>query len=118
MGPERPGLRPGGIWNKTCIFCHNTIPYFSDIQGAIADAKIGPYQGEVVDALLPAALRARYRISDDAAFVRAANDELAHLGARPTSAATAATAAADLLRATRARFDASSLMELGIGCES
>jgi predicted CXXCH cytochrome family protein len=118
MGPERPGLRPGGIWNKTCIFCHNTIPYFSDIQGAIADARIGPYQGEVVDPLLPAERRARYRMSDEPAFVRAVNDELARLGARATTATTATAAAADLVRATRARFNAASLIELGIGCES
>ena len=54
MGPERPGLRPGGVWSKTCIFCHNTIPYFDDLLGALSDPKIGPYQGEVVDPLLAA----------------------------------------------------------------
>ena len=26
MVGERPGLRAGGVWNQTCIFCHNTIP--------------------------------------------------------------------------------------------
>jgi hypothetical protein len=118
LGPERPGLRPGGIWNKTCIFCHNTVPYFSDLLGAIADARVGPYQGEVVDPLLPAERRARYVVSDERAFIRAADDELRRLGARPTSATSASGAAGDLLRATRARFDASRLLEVGIGCES
>jgi predicted CXXCH cytochrome family protein len=118
MGPERPGLRPGGIWSKTCIFCHNTIPYFSDLQGAIADARIGPYQGEVVDPLVPPNQRASYEVKDPVAYVAAVNDELAFLRARPSAATAAAAAAADLIRATRSSFDASSLVELGIGCES
>jgi len=42
MGPERPGLRPGGVWNRTCIFCHNTVPYFDDLLGALADPTLGP----------------------------------------------------------------------------
>ncbi len=58
MGPERPGLRPGGVWSRTCIFCHNTVPYFDDMLGALADPRVGPYQGEVVDPLLPSARRA------------------------------------------------------------
>ena len=51
---ERPGLRAGGVWNQTCVFCHNTVPYFDDIWGALASARARPaYQGEVVDRLLP-----------------------------------------------------------------
>ncbi|MGZ3438527.1 MAG: cytochrome c3 family protein [Polyangia bacterium] len=113
MGPERPGLRPGGVWSKTCIFCHNTIPYFDDLLGALSDPKIGPYQGEVVDPLLPAARRARYEITDAEALHRAVGDELRVLGAR-----AGGQEPADLLRATRARFDGSRLVEVGIGCES
>jgi hypothetical protein len=114
MGPERPGLRPGGVWNKTCIFCHNTIPYFDDVLGALSDAKIGPYQGEVVDALLPVERRARWEVTDAAALERAVGDELRVLGAH----ATAHAGAGDLLRNVRARFDGSHLVEVGIGCES
>jgi len=113
MGPERPGLRPGGVWNRTCIFCHNTIPYFDDLLGALSDPKIGPYQGEVVDPLLPAARRARFAVTDAAALHRAVADEERVLGAR-----TPGQDAGDLLRAIRGRFDGSHLVEVGIGCES
>jgi predicted CXXCH cytochrome family protein len=112
MGAERPGLRPGGAWSKTCIFCHNTVPYFDDVLGALADAKVGPYQGEVVDPLLPPARRARYEVTDAAALERAVADEARVLGAK------SATTPADLIRATRARFTGANLVEVGIGCES
>ncbi|MDB4970943.1 MAG: hypothetical protein JWN44_6632 [Myxococcales bacterium] len=113
MGAERPGLRPGGVWNRTCIFCHNTIPYFDDVLGALSDPKVGPYQGEVVDALLPAARRARWEITDAGAMRAAVADELHVLGA-----GAASKEPADLLKATRAKFDAAHVVELGIGCES
>ena len=32
---ERPGMRAGGVWNETCIFCHNTTPYFDSIWGEL-----------------------------------------------------------------------------------
>jgi predicted CXXCH cytochrome family protein len=32
---ERPGLHAGGVWNQTCVFCHNTVPYFDDVWGAL-----------------------------------------------------------------------------------
>ncbi|HEX4459390.1 MAG TPA: hypothetical protein VIA18_15530, partial [Polyangia bacterium] len=115
LGPERPGLRPGGVWNKTCIFCHNTIPYFDDILGAISDTRLGPYQGEVVDPLLPAARRATWKVTDPAALSSAVADEMGVLGARPQPANAGAGA---LLQAVRARFGAGQLIELGIGCES
>ncbi len=113
MGPERPGLRPGGVWNRTCIFCHNTIPYFDDMLGALSDPKLGPYQGEVVDPLLPPARRARFAVTDAAGLHRAVADELRVLGAR-----TSGQEAGDLLRATRGKFDGDKLVEVGIGCES
>lgn len=113
MGPERPGLRPGGVWNRTCIFCHNTIPYFDDLLGALSDPKLGPYQGEVVDPLLPPERRARFEVTDANALHAAVGDEERVLGAR-----TPGKEAGDLLRVTRARFDGSHLIEVGIGCES
>lgn len=114
MSPERPGLRPGGVWNKSCIFCHNTVPYFDDVLGALADPKLGPYQGEVVDALLPVERRARWDITDENALERAVAGELRVLGGRATPHA----GAGELLRNVRARFDGSHLLEVGIGCES
>ncbi|HEX6838402.1 MAG TPA: cytochrome c3 family protein [Polyangia bacterium] len=113
MGPERPGLRPGGVWNRTCIFCHNTIPYFDDMLGAISDPKLGPYQGEVVDPLLPPERRARFEITDANALHAAVADEERVLGAH-----TPMKEAGDLLRAIRAKFDGGKLVEVGIGCES
>ena len=62
MSPERPGLRPGAVWNKTCIFCHNTVPYLSTVLGALAGPGTPPYQGEVVDPLLPAERRQDFAI--------------------------------------------------------
>jgi predicted CXXCH cytochrome family protein len=32
---ERPGLHAGGVWTETCVFCHNTVPYFDDVWGAL-----------------------------------------------------------------------------------
>jgi hypothetical protein len=33
MTHERPGLHAGGVWNQTCIFCHNTVPWFDTLAG-------------------------------------------------------------------------------------
>ena len=33
---ERPGLRAGGVWSETCVFCHNTVPYFDALWGELA----------------------------------------------------------------------------------
>ena len=89
------------------------MPYFDDLLGALSDPKIGPYQGEVVDPLLPPERRARFAVTDAAGLHRAVADELHVLGAR-----TSGQEASDLLRATRARFDGEKLVEVGIGCES
>jgi len=116
MVRERPGIRPGGAWAQTCIFCHNTVPFFSTIFGALAGPGSKPYQGEVVDALLPPERRWSFEITDEAALARALDAELAllHGGAakpdeRPIEHA---------VKITRARFNESHLLEVGIGCES
>jgi predicted CXXCH cytochrome family protein len=114
MGPERPGLRPGGVWNKTCIFCHNTIPYLSDILGALSSPPAGAYQGEVVDPLLPPERRNRFVVTDTAALERALGDEIRFL----RSTAPPHPSAQDAVRATRGSFAAAHVVELGIGCES
>src|SRR5438105_1681463 len=53
MVAERPGLRAGGVWNQTCVFCHNTTPYFDATWGELHGPGAPAYQGEVVDRLLP-----------------------------------------------------------------
>ena len=50
---ERPGLRAGGVWSETCVFCHNTVPYFDALWGELAGPGAPGYQGAVVDRLLP-----------------------------------------------------------------
>jgi predicted CXXCH cytochrome family protein len=112
MSPERPGLKPGGPWQKTCIFCHNTVPYLSSILGELAGSATPPYQGEVVDRLLPPSRRWSFQITDARGLEKALAVELERLGAAgdPTPR--------HLVDVTRARFDGRRLVEVGIGCES
>jgi predicted CXXCH cytochrome family protein len=130
MSRERPGVAAGPVWNRTCIFCHNTEPYLSDMLGAFVDRGEGArsnrraaYQGELVDPLLPAALRTSVAIDDASHLDDALEDEVEHLtGARPsgcTPPADCTTALAwQTLQATRERFTARDLIEVGIGCEA
>lgn len=110
--PERPGLKAGPVWSKTCIFCHNTPPWLSTSLGPLAGRGAGPYQGQVVDGWLPEARRQRVGVSDAHALEAAFAAELERLGA------TGAPTARGLLEATRRRFDARHLVEVGIGCEA
>lgn len=111
MVKERDGLKAGAVWNQTCIFCHNTVPYLSTALGALANA--GGYQGTFVDRLLPPPMRATYAVTDPAAMERALRDELTRIGA--TSGEPTLRGA---ISATRAHFRAEHLVEIGIGCES
>ncbi len=110
MVRERDGLKAGPVWNQTCIFCHNTVPYVSTVLGALAGT--GGYQGEVLDPLLPASMRATYRVKSAPAMNRLLAEEIGRLGgdASPTFRGAIST--------TRARFRAGQLVEVGIGCES
>ena len=111
MVTEREGLRAGGVWNKTCLFCHNTNPYFDSLFNALAPGT-PPYQGEVVDPLLPPERRLTYQITDAAALSRALDAEMKHLEA------PAVKSVADAIKATRSYFKGKHLAEVGIGCES
>jgi predicted CXXCH cytochrome family protein len=84
--------------------------------GALAPPSVGPYQGEVVDPLLPPARRLHVEVTDAAALERALGDEVALLRGR--GHAPEHPSAADALRATRAAFTAAQTLEIGIGCES
>lgn len=120
MDSERPSLRASGEWRKRCIFCHNTEPYLDVMLGALSTSK--PYQGAVVDSLLPAAKRATFTVTDFDKFRDAAYDEIRRLNVNDGVAiARAADVPATVERATtsiRARFDARNLLEIGIGCEA
>jgi predicted CXXCH cytochrome family protein len=113
MVKERPGLRAGPVWNQTCIFCHNTVPYLSTVLGALAGSEARPYQGVVVDRLLPPSERAEYVVTDEGGLRDALAAELTRLGARD-----ARPTPAGVISATRSRFGREHLVEVGIGCES
>lgn len=111
MTPERPGLKPGAVWAKTCIFCHNTKPHLDDILGTLVGPGARPFQGIVVDPLLPPERRFTFEVTDPAGLSRALREETRRLGAEVASAAQA-------VEVVRARFDAGDLVEIGIGCEA
>ena len=122
---ERPGLHAGGVWNQTCVFCHNTVPYFDDVWGALyeqAGTRRAPgYQGEVVDKLLPPDRRFRFEV---AAAARGAGRRGRRRGdgRRRNAGGRRARAPAEALKRgiheLRARFAARHFVEVGIGCEA
>jgi predicted CXXCH cytochrome family protein len=119
MVHERTGLRAGPAWAQSCIFCHNTVPEIDRLLGPIAGARAPAYQGEQVDLWLPESARAQVRVHDASVFAEALATEMARLGATPASeTGTPARLARQAIPIVRARFDAGSLVELGIGCEA
>jgi predicted CXXCH cytochrome family protein len=125
---ERPGLRAGGVWNQTCVFCHNTVPYFATTWGDLHGPGAPGYQGEVVDRLLPRDRRWTFEVTDAAAFGHALADELSAIGAVDEAAAARTAdvattegrraALAPGMRALRTRLRPEHFVELGVGCES
>lgn len=131
MVGERPGLRAGGVWNQTCVFCHNTNPYFDSTWGEVYGPGAPGYQGEVVDRLLPPARRFSFEITDEVALARALEGELAALGQKPPrgvdddpprGAGIGVEARRALLGASmhamRRDLTPAHFVEIGIGCES
>jgi predicted CXXCH cytochrome family protein len=113
MVKERPGLHAGPVWNQTCIFCHNTPTYLSTVLGALAGPSAKPYQGEVVDPLLPRERRAEWSVTDAAGLSSALETELARIGVKRSH-----PTALQAIAATRSSFRREHLVELGIGCEA
>jgi hypothetical protein len=64
MVGERPGLRAGGVWNQTCIACHNTLPQFENYWSAAHGPGAPPHQSVLVDRLLPAERQLPVAITD------------------------------------------------------
>jgi predicted CXXCH cytochrome family protein len=117
--PERPGLRVGPIWARTCIGCHNTLPQLAMLYDELLGPGAPSYQGSISDKLLPEARRWRPVVSDSDRLRAELSEEVAYLtGVSPS----ARSELADLLRfaveATRQRLDAETLIEVGIGCEA
>ena len=119
MAHERPGLRAGAVWNQTCIFCHNTTPWFDTMWGALSGPSSPAYQGIVVDRLLPSSRQLGYHVTNDRAFRAAIAGEEAVVGVsnpRPQHDNQAAARAG--IRAFARSFEGQHLVEEGIGCEA
>src|SRR4051794_28039477 len=80
---ERPGLRAGGVWSETCVFCHNTVPYFDALWGELAGPGAPTYQGTGVARLLPRERRWRYDVDGAAPLRSAVGAEVAAVGGTP-----------------------------------
>jgi predicted CXXCH cytochrome family protein len=131
MVGERPGLRAGGVWNQTCVFCHNTTPYFDSTWGELFGPGAPGYQGTVVDRLLPVARRWSFEVTDGAGLVGALRGEIERVGgaapaAPPSEDADGAAASPEArrrllnagMRTLRQRLTPEHFVEIGIGCES
>ncbi len=116
MVKARDHLAAGPIWNRTCPFCHNTVPLLSTLLASLAGPRPPHYQGEMVDALLPDDRRASYRVTDPAALDRALAREVARLD-RPLEG-SGPSAVRSAIEATRDGFTGAKLIEVGIGCEA
>ena len=117
---ERPGLHAGGVWTETCVFCHNTVPYFDDIWGALYGRGAPGYQGEVVDKLLPPERRFRFEIAGGGAqaLSDAVDAEVTAVGGTPDPGARPPETLKRGIHELRARFAARHFVEVGIGCEA
>jgi hypothetical protein len=114
MVQERPGLRTSAVWNKSCLLCHNTSPYLVTLLGAMAGPAAPAYQGEIVDAALPADRRWSVDVTDEGAMRRAVREEI---GDVPDSGSRRAFLHRAIAR-TRAELGQDRLVEIGIGCEA
>jgi predicted CXXCH cytochrome family protein len=116
---ERPGLHAGGVWSETCVFCHNTVPYFDDVWGALYGRGAPGYQGEVVDRLLPPERRFLLEpaAGGEGALDAAVAREVTAVGGTPAAGDTREQLKRGI-HELRARFDARHFVEVGIGCEA
>ncbi|MFW5920254.1 MAG: cytochrome c3 family protein, partial [Polyangiales bacterium] len=115
--PERPGMKAGPEWNRTCIFCHNTVPYLSLVLDDLGDHDVG-YQGSTTSNLLPEDRRLRYEVRDPDGLSSALVDEIERLGGEARRWRSADFLLRQATYATKDRFRGRHLVELGIGCES
>ncbi len=117
--PERPGLRAGPVWSKTCLGCHNTLPYLLTIYDDLLGPRREPYQGSVSDDLLPPSRLWSFKVEDAAGLDSALADEITFLGGERSGDRVPLNGLLlDALRTTRRRLRTPQLIEVGIGCES
>jgi predicted CXXCH cytochrome family protein len=117
---ERPGLHAGGVWNQTCVFCHNTTPYFDSTWGALYGRGAPAYQGEMVDRLLPPERRFRVEVAGDGerALTGEIDAEVKAVGGSPAAGADRQSALRQGIHELRTHFAARHFVEVGIGCEA
>ena len=116
MNRERPRLQAGPVWAKTCLFCHNTVPYLATVYDDLYGPGAETYQGSVTDRLFPPERQWHVQPADQGALSAALSADIRALqGAVP---GTLQGKLMEAIRATRNRFDAGHLLEVGIGCET
>ena len=104
--PGRCGIRPASSATTPSRSSRRCL-------GALAGPAAKPYQGEVVDPLLPRERRAEWIVTDPAGLSSALETELARLGVKRSHPTPL-----QAISATRGAFRREHLVELGIGCES
>jgi predicted CXXCH cytochrome family protein len=117
MVPERSGLEAGLVWQRACIFCHNTTSGLSILYDDLYGDGAPSYQGSASNEL-PPEKAFHYEVTDTGRLRAALAGELGALGAHaelPADAHEALGVAADV---TLERFREQDLVELGIGCEA
>jgi len=119
MMKERPELVAGPVWRKTCVFCHNTVPYldtvFDDLGG---DSRHG-YQGSPTDRMLPEGKLWPLDVTDGRGLAEAVAAELVSFGApAPDASQPLPVLLTRAIDETRNRFRDRNFVEIGIGCEA
>ncbi len=107
MVTERPGLHAGGVWNQTCVFCHNTVPYFDDVWGALLwprGAGLPGRGGRPAAAARPPVCGSRWRDGGGAGRRGRRRGDAPSAGAPPLPERRRAEALKRGIRELRARF--------------
>ena len=118
MVGERPGLRAGGVWTQTCVFCHNTTPYFDSTWAELFGPGGPGYQGTVVDRLLPDDRRWSFEVTDGKALAAALQTEVRFVTGTTPAESDGRALLRQSMQAVRAQMGADHFVEIGIGCES
>ena len=119
MTAERPYVRAGPEWSRTCILCHNTAPHLVSLYDDLVGERAPKYQGSLHGNLLPAGRRWELDVRDERAVGEAVREELVLLGDDvATGSMSLQTVLVHAMDVTWRRFDAEHLVEIGIGCEA
>ena len=117
MSPERPGLRRGLTWRKSCIFCHNTAPGLSTLFDELYGVGAVTYQG-AASVELPSDRRLEFNVTDEDLLTEALSREVELLAGQKARADDLRPLLEEVSNVTLAHFGEEHLVELGIGCES